>query len=156
MRNNISSFRFTILCFLAALVGCSPKEQLNPQSAQPVYSIASRKFAPERVYNRMSWALLPGPLSQANPAMSGARISQTEQVNLKHVTAETAANRLGKLFGYRVYCAASIANRRVSIKDHGDLDTLAEALAREAVIRVVVDHDNKELRLFALEIDVAQ
>ncbi len=136
-----------MLCF-GLLGGCSSNDA--PPVVAPVYSIASRQLPPEPVYNRTAWAALPQPIPGELPAR-GARMSQKLEVNLSGVMLGTASNRIGKLFGYRSYCSPSISDRRITLKERGDLDELAEALATKASIRVVVDHENRELRLFALD-----
>lgn len=134
---------------LVASIGCSGSVDAPAPQPAVVYRIADRQLPPEPVYARTAWAALPEPIPGELGAR-GPRMAQKASVNLAQVTLETASRRLGKIFGYRTYCAASIADQRVTIKQRGDLDDLAEALASQAAIRVVVDHENRELRLFAL------
>ena len=139
----------TAISLMALLAGCSSNEP-PPPAPPPVYRVATSQLPPEPVYSRVSWAALPEPIPGALKAR-GARMSQKFDLSLSSATLGNAADKLGRLFGYRAYCAGTISDRRVTLKERGDLDELAEALAQEASIRVVVDHENRELRLFALE-----
>ncbi len=150
MSQFLTRYAFAASLGLTALVsGCSSNEP-PPPAPLPVYRVATNQLPQEPVYSRLSWAALPEPIPGALKSR-GARMSQKFDLSLSSATLGNAANKLGRLFGYRAYCAGTISDRRVTLKERGDLDELAEALAQEASIRVVVDHENRELRLFALE-----
>lgn len=151
------TLRTVSLCLLQSglavfLGGCGSS---TPPPVEPVYSIATRQLPPEPGYSRTSWAVLPQPIP-GDLRVLGARMSQKMAVNISSEPLGSASSRIGKLFGYRSYCAGTISDRRVTLKERGDLDELAEALAAKASIRVVVDHENRELRLFALDSAVAR
>jgi hypothetical protein len=50
---------------------------------------------------------------------------------------------------YSSYVAPSIAKNKISIENIGTLDELARIIEREGKVKVVVDHENREVRLLS-------
>jgi hypothetical protein len=50
---------------------------------------------------------------------------------------------------YSSYTTPSLATRKVSFKNLGTIDELARIIEREGKVKVVVDHENREVRLLS-------
>jgi hypothetical protein len=73
------------------------------------------------------------------------------QLSLANATLEETARVLAATARYSSYTAPSIANHKVSIKNIGTIDELGRIIEKEAQVRVIVDHENKEVRFLAAE-----
>ena len=130
--------------------GCSTRPPApDNKEVQPSYRVAEQRYAPEGEYSRQGWVVPPYPIPGSEVAR-GRRFSQTHTISLSNVRVDEASRRVAGLFGYRAFIASNAAEQRLSlVREHGDIEQLAEALAREAKIRVVIDHETREMRVFA-------
>jgi hypothetical protein len=72
-------------------------------------------------------------------------------MNLKNATLEEASRSLAATAQYASYCSSLIAKQKISFNQLGTLDELAEAISRQAGIRVVVDHEGQAIRFLPQE-----
>ncbi|MCB0360243.1 MAG: hypothetical protein KDD44_11425, partial [Bdellovibrionales bacterium] len=70
-------------------------------------------------------------------------------LEMQNARLEEIANSLADSVHYRSYVASGIADRLVSIKLLGTVDELALEIERRQQIKVVVDHENREIRFLA-------
>jgi hypothetical protein len=70
-------------------------------------------------------------------------------LKLKGSTLEETGRVLAALARYSSYVAPSIAKNKVSVENLGTIDELARIIEREGKVTVVVDHENREVRLLS-------
>jgi len=145
---------------LLTATGCGGPKDYEPYSAstRTLYMPSVRTVGAEPVYARTRWVRAPQVLPERD--MPG-RIDQdvqnapsfrtTFQLVVENATLEETARILGAMARYSSYTAPSIAAEKISVKNIGTLDELARIIESQARIQVVVDHENKEVRLLAAE-----
>jgi hypothetical protein len=67
-------------------------------------------------------------------------------LTIKNGTLEETARVLGAMARYSSYTTPSLATRKASFQNLGTIDELAEIIEDKERIKVVVDHENKEVR----------
>jgi hypothetical protein len=65
---------------------------------------------------------------------------------MKKATLEETAKILASMARYSSYTSPSLAKQKFSFESLGTIDELARIIGDKAGIKVVVDHDNKEVR----------
>jgi len=145
-------YSLTLGACLVLIAGCTPRSEVKKPV---VYRIAHRQLPPEPVYSRLRLVHVPEtmPLARANYSPDRPRILPVIHLELDEDTLEDAAAALAATARYSSYCASSIANQKVSLNQLGTIDELAGELAAAAGIRVVVDHENRQVRFFAQPIE---
>lgn len=129
------------------LLGCSSEVPLGIEKSPEVYAIQTRRLPPEPVYNRVIWAHPPDLVPERNIAESSAgAIVPVVTMNLKNATLEDASRSLAAIAQYASYCSSALAKQKITFNQLGTLDELAEAISRQAGIRVVVDHEGRSVR----------
>ena len=144
---------FAALSLMLLCVGCSSSsDTVAPEQTAQVYTYSGRQLAPEPVYNRLRWVELPDVVpSRESPKQSSVAIQPVMRLSVDKVTLEELATLLANSVRYRSYCSGLIAHREVTLDLIGDVDELAAAIETAATIRVVVDHDAREVRFFQSE-----
>ena len=153
----MSSFRFGLALITVCLAGCvkgvKPYEPDN-KNARTLFMPSYRTSAPAPVYARTRWVQLPEVLP-ARESEEGRGVSTYEnapslrpvyQLTIKNGTLEETARVLGAMARYSSYTTPSLATRKVSFQNLGTIDELAEIIEDKERIKVVVDHENKEVR----------
>ena len=154
MRN---SRRIRLALIMVSLAGCvkgvKPYEPDN-KKGRTLFMPSYQASAPAPVYARTRWVQLPEVLP-ARENDEGRGFSSYEdapslrpvyQLRIKNGTLEEAARVLGAMARYSSYTTPSLATRKVSFQELGTIDELAEIIEDKERIKVVVDHDNKEVR----------
>lgn len=137
----------------ALLAGCSASVSPPEKKERRVFSIAARQYAVDPVYGRVRKANAPDEIPDAHAAKTGPPIMPVFHLELKNDTLESAGRALAATARYRSYCASAIAGRKITLERLGTIDELAVELQKAADIRVVVDHDTKEVRLLAKSVE---
>jgi hypothetical protein len=152
--------RFGLLPVMLVLIaGCysAPKEYEPYEKEQAVFLPRNRQHAPEPVYSRTRWVLLPEVLPEREmpgtesrqASVGGPALRPVFHLEIKNASLEETARVLAALSRYSSYTAPSIATKKFSIENLGTIDELGELIARKAAIQVVVDHENKEVKFLA-------
>lgn len=137
---------------MGALVGCSADLPPAVKGEPEVYTIHTRKLPPEPVYNRIRWGNPPDIApSRELPLAAEGHVIPVITMNLKNATLEEASRSLAATAQYASYCSSLIAKQKISFNQLGTLDELAEAISRQAGIRVVVDHEGQAIRFLPQE-----
>jgi hypothetical protein len=144
------------ICLMAALAAviaaCAPKmpEWQPEDKSSQVFSVATRQLPPPPVYNRIRWVMPPEPLPVSGlPASNAPALRPIMHLELTNATLEETSKILAESARYRSYCSGLIADQRITINKLGTLDELAQAIAEQAGIQVVLDHHSREVRFFA-------
>ena len=137
----------TALCAVAA--GCGPGiKEYKPDSKAHAYIISYRQTPPQRVYNRLRWVNSPDLLpSKELPESAAQRIEPVYHVQLKSTPVDEAALIIAGTARYTSRCSSSDCKQKVSINSLGTTEELAEELARQSGMRVVVDDTKGEIRV---------
>jgi hypothetical protein len=147
----------TIAVLVSALAGCGlPKDYEPPnESKRTLFMPSVRTAAPEPVYARTRWVLPPEVLPVRELPQNDDIPSETPSLRpvyhlkLKGSSLEETGRVLGAMARYSSYVAPSIAKNKISIENIGTLDELARIIEREGKVKVVVDHENREVRLLS-------
>ena len=140
------------LLVLVALTACGPTgKEWEPDKKEPkVFSMSTTQTAPQPVYSRLRWVHLPEPLPSRQMPESGApQIYPVFHMQLKNTRLEDVARLLASTARYSSYCASTVADKKVTVNRLGTIDELAQYIQQDAGVRVVVDHENKQVRFMA-------
>jgi hypothetical protein len=135
----------TLLAASVLASGCS--SQKAPTPTGKAYSVAFRQLPPQPVYNRVGFAHLPEVVpSRELPHSNAGNVEPVVHLELKNATLEEASEVLAAVSRYTTFCSSTIASQRISLNTLGTLQELADQISSEAGIKVVVDHDNRQVR----------
>lgn len=150
-RVSTSVARIVLAAVTALAAGCySGPKPYDPDTKQEVYGVSVRKYAPQPVYKRTRLVHLPAPLPPLKTAQKNAPlILPVMHLDLQDTTLEEAAKILAQSARYSVYCASTVADRRISLTSLGTVDELAFRISSEAGVEAIVDHHNREVRFLA-------
>lgn len=156
MNAHLRLFSLTLLCCAGCSNGLKPYEP-EGTTERKLYMPSLRTAAPEPVYRRVRWVHLPEvlpdrelPYDSVNTyAQHGIALRPVFHLSLKDVSLEEAGRVLAAMARYTSYTAPSIASKKISIDNLGTIDELAELIERKAEVQVVLDHENKEVRMLA-------
>lgn len=155
MRGSVARI-ISLLLLGLALAGCWPTGKTwEPGDKKKVFGATHQQLAPEPVYNRLRWVQLPSVMPPENIEASSEKYFPVVHLELKSARLDEAAKTLASLSRYHSYCAATIADRRISINALGTMDELAARIADQEKIEVVVDNDGKEVRFLARNVQPA-
>jgi hypothetical protein len=155
----MKSLSVALTATLVLSAGCRGGEkEYQPYSASnKTYLPVVRVTAPEPVYSRTRWVLLPDVLPEREMPgtdgrmanVGGPALRPVYHLELKNSSLEETARVLAALSRYSSYTAPSIATKKFTIENLGTIDELGEIIAHKAEIQVVVDHEHKEVRFLA-------
>jgi len=136
---------------LVFMSGCGAAAHQIPQKAPKSYIVADRQLAPEPVYSRLRYAQPPEmlPARDIRRASSAPAIMPVFHLEVNNVTLEELTKLLAESARYQAYCSGLVADKRVSINSLGTLDELAKELSASADVHVIVDHENRFVRVLA-------
>lgn len=133
--------------FAALALGACASTEPTPKPPRRAYYFPSRQLPLEPVYSRLREVRSPDPLpDKLFLAQQPPIIHPVFHMKVRNVTLEKAAQLLASTARYNAYCAGTIADRKISVNDLGNIDELGRKIARKADINVVVDHENAEVR----------
>lgn len=140
----------------AGLAGCgSDLKPYDPsgKNDRKNFFFPVRQLAPDPVYNRIKVSYLPEvlPPRDVETSPDAPKVFPVIHLDLKNVTLETATQTIAATARYRSFCSGIVAKNKVTINTLGTIDELAAELSKKADVTVVVDHDNREIRLFQKE-----
>lgn len=133
----------------ALLGGCGPAmKEWEPNRTPRAYLISYRQTAPQPTYNRLHWVHSPDLLpSKELPEASPERVMPVFHLELKNTPVDEAALVIAGTSRYSAKCSSSDCRKKVSLNVLGTTDELAEELARKSGMRVIVDHEQGEVRV---------
>ena len=141
--------------------GCSGVKEYQPiPKKNGLFMPSVRTAAPEPVYSRTRWVRPPEvlpqrdlPDGQSSQLADSPSIRPVFQLTLSNATLEETARVLAATARYSSYTAPSIAKDKISVKNLGTLDELARIIESKARVQVVVDHQNREVRFLAAQVE---
>lgn len=153
---NRSLFAFAALMVFSLSACVTGPKPYEPDSKEhrtlfmPVY----RTAGPEPVYARTRWVHPPEVLPERESSSSATRssyegtptIQPVYRLSMKKATLEETAKILASMARYSSYTSPSLAKQKFSFESLGTIDELARIIGDKAGIKVVVDHENKEVR----------
>lgn len=127
---------------------CSSSVEVSP--AKRVYQIAEQQLPHEATYSRLRWVHLPA----TQPPATLQRASDSVRPRLLpivHLTIENkslcdAASALASLMRYTSYCSSQLREETTSIEALGTIYELAERIADNHTVKIVIDEENREIR----------
>lgn len=139
-----------LLIIAISLLGtaCSSSVEITP--AKEVYQIAEQQLPHDVTYSRLRWVHLPA----TQPATILQRASDSVRPRLLpivHLSIENkslcdAATTLASLMRYTSYCSSQLKEEITSIEALGTVYELAEKIADNHAVKIVIDGENKEIR----------
>jgi len=125
--------------------GCSSNKAERPSGK--AYRVAFRQLPPQPVYNRVGFAHLPEVVpSRDLPRTNAPTLDPMVHLELKNSTLEEASEVLAAVSRYTSFCASTIAKQRITLNTLGTQQELADQISAEAGIKVVIDHENRQVR----------
>ena len=142
-----------IICGVSA--GCSTSDvkpyEPSSKSGRTLFMPSYRVAGPEPVYARTRWAHPPEVLpsresGDTGPSYDTPPLRPVYELSLTNATLEQTCKVLAQMARYSSYTSPSLAKEKFSFKNLGTIDELARIIEEKAQIKVVVDHENKEVR----------
>jgi hypothetical protein len=131
-----------------SILGCSVPHHATLAGTK-TYHVAHRQLAPDPVYNRLRWVHLP----EMYPSMlykadeERPRYFPVYHFSIKNRPLCHAASQLAGTARYSSYCSSILRSEKITVETLGTIDEIAEAIeAANAIVRVIVDHENREVR----------
>jgi len=142
---------FSILSLLGLscnLIACSSQIPVATiKKEKKAYSVAYRQIPPQPTYGATRWVRPPTTFpSRKFEDRSSSYVSPVVHYKVTEAPLKEAALVLAAITRYKSYCSSAIADQKVTIDTLGTLDELAQEIEVLTGIKVVVDHDNKEIR----------
>ena len=142
-----------VLCGVSAGCSTSDVKPYEPPTkrGRTVFMPSYRVAGPEPVYARTRWVHPPEVLpsrdgGDTESSYDTPPLRPVYQLSLKNATLEEACKVVASLARYSSYTSPSLAKERFSFQNLGTIDELARIIEGKAGIKVVVDHENKEVR----------
>lgn len=139
----------TLLAGVLLAAGCSSGGYEYLEADKPkVFKVASRQHAPDPVYSRTTWVRPPQVLpTRERDAKTKPLILPVIHYTVDGLPLKEAALILAATSRYRSYTAPSIEGQKISINSLGTIEELAQEIENKAGVRVVIDHENEEIRV---------
>jgi hypothetical protein len=133
---------------LLSLIACS-SSQVEPKSVK-TYSIATRQLPPEPAFVSTRWVRPPQvyPSKTTQSKSATPKVYPVMHLKLNNSTYKNAAMVLAAPLNYRSYCSESLAKRRITIDSLGTVDELASKIEALSGMKVIVDHNEREVRIY--------
>ena len=136
-------------------VGCSTGA-VKPYDAQSkqgrtIFMPSYRVAGPEPVYARTRWVHPPEVLparerGDTDSSYNAPSLRPVYELSLTNATLDQTCKVLASMARYSSYTSPSLAKEKFSFKNLGTIDELARIIEEKAQIKVVVDHESKEVR----------
>ena len=140
---------FGVFCITIGFAACGSTAKA-PTKPPKVFRVSMRQVAPEPVYSRIGWGQPPDPLITVKGTDEPTPyVTPVFHLDLKNATLEEASRILGSMSKYETYCSSVLAEQKITINSLGTLDELAREISQSAGIQAVVDHENREVRFLA-------
>lgn len=136
-------------------VGCSTSDvkpyEPTSKTGRTLFMPSYRVAGPEPVYARTRWVHPPEVLpsrdeGDTDSSYPSPPLRPVYELSLKKSTLEQTCKVLASMARYSSYTSPSLAKETFSFKNLGTIDELARIIEDKAQIKVVVDHENKEVR----------
>jgi len=137
-------------------VGCSTSD-VKPYDGQggkgrTLFLPSYRTAGADPVYARTRWVQPPEVLPARNTEDTDSSYDRAPtlrpvyQLAMKNASLEQTCKVLASMARYSSYTSPSLAGQKYSFENLGTIDELARIIEQKAQIKVVVDHENKEVR----------
>ncbi|MEY4667620.1 MAG: hypothetical protein RL518_319 [Pseudomonadota bacterium] len=142
-----------ILCGVS--VGCSTSDvkpyEPTTKKGRTLFLPSYTTAGPEQVYARTRWVhppeVLPSRDSDGTDSSYDAPpLRPVYELSLKNANIDQTCKLLASMARYSSYTSPSLTDQKFSIQNLGTLDELSRIIEEKAQIKVVVDHENKEVR----------
>ncbi len=142
-----------LLCGVS--VGCSTSDvkpyEPTSKTGRTLFMPSYRVAGPEPVYAHTRWAQPPEvvparSVGDTNSPYAAPPLRPVYELTLSNATLEQTCKVLASMARYSSYTSPSLAEEKFSFKNLGTIDELARTIEEKAHIKVVVDHENKEVR----------
>ncbi len=142
-----------LLCGVS--VGCSTSDvkpyEPTTKRGRTVFMPSYRAAGAEPVYARTRWVHPPEVLpsrdgGDTQSSYETPPLRPVYELSLKNATLEETCKVLASMARYSSYTSPSLAKDKFSFQNLGTIDELARTIEGKAGIKVVVDHENKEVR----------
>jgi hypothetical protein len=142
-----------LVCGVA--VGCSTSDvkpyEPTAKSGRTLFMPSYRATGPEPVYSRTRWVhppeILPARDSgDTESSYDSPSLRPVYELSLKNASLDQTCKVLASMARYSSYTSPSLAQEKFSFQNLGTIDELARIIEEKAQIKVVVDHENKEVR----------
>lgn len=151
LRLNIKLYTFILLVSLPLITGCAflgyyekgtPKEKI-------VFKVADTTHAMQPIYGTHRTVLPPYVNPSRDLPESDAKFYPRYRIKPQAgSTVEQATETLAATMGYRYYCSSLVAERKISLDKTGTIQQLIEELESKGHVRVVIDEELKDIRVF--------
>ena len=143
-------------CFSACSLREAPKWKAERHNE--IHLIANKQLPAEPIYNPVRWVRPPEVTPSRKPDYkpSNKAVTLIYSFSVKDSTLNNTSLSLANALGYRSYCSSLIAEQVFSMELVGSIDEIATNISKKAGIKVVVDHDNKEVRFLIKDALVPQ
>lgn len=148
------------MLLLSVLAACGPtQKQWEVPKERKYYSAASRRLPPPEGYNRLKWVHLPEvlPVTESEAvAATAPQMMPLIHYSVRDLSLEEASRVLAASARYTSYAASNVAGRKVTLNAIGSIEEVAERLAMLSQTRIVVDHENRQLRVLSTDVAAPQ
>lgn len=151
MSRSLSLIVGLLLC--GTFAGCSTSDvkPYSPTSknTRTIFMPSYTTAGADPVYARTRWVHPPEVLPPRSGDSSSERspsLRPVYELNLKNATLDQTCKVLASMARYSSYTSPSLATQTFSFQNLGTIDELAQIIGQKAGIKVVVDHENKEVR----------
>jgi hypothetical protein len=136
-------------------VGCSTSDvkpyEPTAKKGRTLFMPSYRVAGPEPVYARTRWVHPPEVLpsregGDTDSSYETPPLRPVYELSISNGTLEQTCKVLASMARYSSYTSPSLAKEKFSLKNLGTIDELARIIEEKAQIKVVVDHENKEVR----------
>lgn len=143
-----------VLCGVFAGCSTSDVKPYSPTSknTRTIFMPSYRTVGADPVYARTRWVqppeVLPPRSREATDSSYDAAptLRPVYELTLKNASLDQACKVLAQMARYSSYTSPSLATQKFSFQNLGTVDELARIIEQKAGIKVVVDHENKEVR----------
>jgi hypothetical protein len=140
---------------LSILVGCSKSSRpalevnsnLQSKVKERVYFFPTRQLPPPPVYGRLMSVRPPEPLpAKQYSGNTGPQLNPIIHLEIEDATIYEITKVLAESHRYSFYCSSLVGQNKISLNRMGTIDELAKYIEDVAPVRVIVDHNLREVR----------
>jgi hypothetical protein len=138
------------LSAVGCVKGVKPYEGKS-KNTRTIFLPSNRSEGEAPVYARTRWVHPPEVLPARSVTEDTSRsdiptIQPVFQLSMKNATLEQTAHSLASMARYSSYVSPSLASLKFSFENLGTIDELGAIIEEKALIKVIIDHQNKEVR----------
>jgi hypothetical protein len=132
--------------------GCYAAHPVAVEPERDVFMFSVRQLPLPPVYNQLKNVRPPGPIPVlASDSISSIHFEPQFTLHTKNISYEEITKRVARLVGFSSYCSSFIARKKTSMHASGSIDDIASEISKVTGAKMVVDHDNREIRFLMRE-----